>query len=89
VPTIAEAGVPGYATTTWYGLLVPVATPQGVIDRLAAAAKTAISSPEIRDRLLADGAEPVGSAPAEFRQHLHAEVAKWAKVTRSAGIKPQ
>jgi tripartite-type tricarboxylate transporter receptor subunit TctC len=89
VPTIAEAGVPGYATTTWYGLLVPAATPQAVVERLAAATRTAISSAEIRDRLLADGAEPAGSTPAEFRQHLNAEVAKWAKVTRSAGIKPQ
>jgi tripartite-type tricarboxylate transporter receptor subunit TctC len=89
LPTIAEAGVPGYATTTWYGLLVAAATPQGVVDRLALGAKAAISAPEIHGRLLTDGAEPVGSSPADFRKHLAAEIAKWAKVTRSAGIKPQ
>jgi len=86
VPTIAEAALPGYATTTWYGLLVADGTPQSMVERLAAAANKAMTSPDIRDRLLADGAEPVGSTPAAFRKHLDAEIAKWRKVVRSAGI---
>lgn len=86
VPTIAEAAIPGYATTTWYALLVAAGTPQGPIERLAAAANRAMTSPDIRDRLLADGAEPVGSTPAALRSHLDAEIAKWRKVVKSAGI---
>ncbi|RPI42989.1 MAG: tripartite tricarboxylate transporter substrate binding protein [Betaproteobacteria bacterium] len=86
VPTIAETGLTGYATTTWYGVLVPAGTPQGVIDRLAAAAGKAVASPEVRDRMLADGAEPVGSPPAAFQKHLATEIAKWRKVVKSAGI---
>ncbi len=85
VPTIAET-LPGYGTTTWYGLLVADSTPQAIIDRLATAAHKAMTSPQIHDRLLADGAEPVGSTPAEFREHLAAEIAKWRKVVASAGI---
>lgn len=86
VPTIAEAALPGYATTTWYGLLVADGTPQSIVERLAAAANKAMTSPDIRDRLLADGAEPVGSTPTAFRKHLDVEIAKWRKVVRSAGI---
>jgi tripartite-type tricarboxylate transporter receptor subunit TctC len=86
VPTIAEAALPGYATTTWYGLLVAAATPPPIVERLAAAANRAMTSPDIRDRLLADGAEPVGSTPAAFRKHLDAEIAKWRKVVEKAGI---
>jgi len=67
-------------------LLVAAATPQPIVERLGAAANKAMTSPDIRDRLLADGAEPVGSTPAAFRKHLDAEIAKWRKVVKSAGI---
>ncbi|HZN24843.1 MAG TPA: tripartite tricarboxylate transporter substrate-binding protein, partial [Burkholderiales bacterium] len=89
VPTIAEAGVPGYATTTWYGLLAPAGTRQPVIDRLSAAAHKAVTSPELRDRMLSDGAEPIGSSPAEFQKHIATEMAKWRKVVQSAGVKTE
>jgi tripartite-type tricarboxylate transporter receptor subunit TctC len=85
-PPIAEAGLPGYSTTTWYGLLVPAGTPKAVIDRLSAAANKAMSAPELRSRLLNDGAEPVGSSPAAFEKHLAAEIAKWRKVVKAAGV---
>jgi tripartite-type tricarboxylate transporter receptor subunit TctC len=87
VPTIAEAGVPGYATTTWYGLLAPAATRPAVIDRLAAAANKAVMSPDLRERMLSDGAEPIGSSPAVFQKHIATEMAKWRKVVQAAGVK--
>jgi len=86
LPTIAEAGVPGYATTTWYGLLAPEGTPQAIVERLAAAANKAVMSPDVRNRILADGAEPIGSSPAGFQKHLAAEIAKWRKVVKAAGV---
>jgi tripartite-type tricarboxylate transporter receptor subunit TctC len=88
-PTIAEAGVPGYSTTTWYGLLAPAGTRQQVIDRLSAAAHKAVLSPDVRDRMLSDGAEPIGSNPAAFQQHIGAEMAKWRKVVSSTGVKAE
>jgi tripartite-type tricarboxylate transporter receptor subunit TctC len=87
VPTVAEAGVNGYSTTTWYGLLVPAGTRQPVIDRLAAAANKGVMAPELRDRMLADGAEPVGSTPAAFQKHIAAEITKWRGVVKRAGVK--
>jgi tripartite-type tricarboxylate transporter receptor subunit TctC len=86
-PTIAEAGVPGYSTTTWYGLLAPAGTRQPVIDRLSSAAHKVIMSGDVRERMLSDGAEPVGSTPAAFQQHLAAEMAKWRKVVSRTGVK--
>lgn len=86
VPTIAEAGMPGYATTTWYGLLVPAGTRPAVIERLSTAANKAVMAPDLRDRMLADGAEPIGSTPAAFQKHVETEMAKWRKVVKSAGV---
>jgi tripartite-type tricarboxylate transporter receptor subunit TctC len=86
VPTIAEAGMPGYATTTWYGLLVPAGTRPAVIERLSTAANKAVTAPDLRDRMLADGAEPIGSTPSAFQKHVETEIAKWRKVVKSAGV---
>jgi tripartite-type tricarboxylate transporter receptor subunit TctC len=87
VPTISEAGVRGYSTSTWYGLLVPAGTRPAVIDRISAAANKAVNSPDLRTKMLADGAEPEGSTPAEFQKHLAAEMAKWRNVVKTAGVK--
>ena len=86
VPTIAEAGVPGYSTGTWYGLLAPEGTKRAVVDRLSSAAHKAVMAPEVRSRMLDDGAEPVGSSPEAFEKHLASEIAKWKKVVKAAGI---
>ena len=86
VPTVAEAGVKGYSTSTWYGILAPAATPKAVIDRLSAAANKAVSAQDLRLRLLTDGAEPVGSTPAAFQKHLAAEMEKWRKVVKAARV---
>lgn len=89
IMTMAEAGVPNYATSTWYGLLVPSGTHVAIVDSLSAAAKKAVLSAEIRDRLRSDGADPIASSPVEFQKHLAREIAKWRKVVRSAGIAPE
>jgi tripartite-type tricarboxylate transporter receptor subunit TctC len=86
VPTIAEAGLAGYATTTWYGLLGPAGMRPAILERLSAAANKTVMAPELHDRMLADGAEPIGSSPAEFQKHIAAEMAKWRKVVKSAGV---
>jgi tripartite-type tricarboxylate transporter receptor subunit TctC len=87
VPTVAESGVAGYEATTWYAVLAPAGTPGPVIDRVAAAAKAAVVAPNVRDVLRNDGAEPIGSTPAEFRVYLAAQLAKWSALTKRFGIK--
>ncbi len=89
IPTIAEAGVPGYEAVQWYGLLAPAAVPRDIITKLHAGVVRALQNPEVRQRLLNDGAEPVGSSPEEFSAYLRSETAKWAKVIQAAGIKPE
>src|SRR5688572_7693314 len=89
VPTIAEAGLPGYEATQWFGMLAPAATPREIITRLHAEITRALRDSDVRRRLEADGAEPVGSKPEEFAAYLRSETAKWAKVVKAAGIKPE
>lgn len=89
IPTIAEAGVPGYEAVQWYGVLAPAATPRDIIVKLHTGVVRALQNPEVRQRLLNDGAEPVGSSPEEFAAYLRSETAKWAKVIQAAGIKPE
>jgi tripartite-type tricarboxylate transporter receptor subunit TctC len=89
IPTIAEAGVPGYATDTWYGLLVPARTPKDIIAKLHQAAVNALRSPEVRERLTRLGAEPVGNTPEEFGKLLVQEQKTWAKVVKDSGAKAE
>jgi tripartite-type tricarboxylate transporter receptor subunit TctC len=89
VPTVAEAGVPGYSTTTWYGLLAPAGTRPALVDRLSAAAKKAVSAPDLRERMLSDGAEPEGSSPAQFQKYLASEIAKWHRIVKAANVTAQ
>jgi tripartite-type tricarboxylate transporter receptor subunit TctC len=88
IPTIAEAGVPGYEAVQWYGVLAPARTPGEIITRLHAGVVRALQNPEVRKRLNNDGAEAVGSSPAEFGAYIRAETEKWAKVIKAAGINP-
>jgi tripartite-type tricarboxylate transporter receptor subunit TctC len=85
VPTIAESGVPGYAATQWYGILAPAATPKPVVDKLNVEIVNAINRPDVRARLEAEGAEPVGNTPAEFAAFIKSELALWAKVVKESG----
>jgi tripartite-type tricarboxylate transporter receptor subunit TctC len=89
IPTVAEAGVPNYAAMQWYGMLAPAGTPPAIIARLNAEAIKALHTDEMKERLAADGAEPVGSTPAEFARLIADELEKWRKVARAANIQPQ
>jgi tripartite-type tricarboxylate transporter receptor subunit TctC len=89
VPTIAEAGLPGYESVQWSGLLAPAGTPRQIIALLHQEAVSILRAPEARERLANDGAEVVGTSPAEFAAFLRAETVKWAKVAKLAGIQPE
>jgi tripartite-type tricarboxylate transporter receptor subunit TctC len=87
LPTIVEAGVPGVVVVNWYGMLVPLGTPQQVIERLSRAVATAMSQPDVVKRLLADGSDAATSTPVQFRAHIAEERDKWSRVIRNAGIR--
>jgi tripartite-type tricarboxylate transporter receptor subunit TctC len=89
VPTLAEAGVPGYELTSWVGMLAPAATPPAVIGRIHATLLESLRTPEVRSVLLKSGAEPLGNSPDEFAQALRREIPKWGKIIRAAGIRPE
>jgi len=89
IPTIAEAGVPGYESLQWYGLLAPAGTAKEIIARLNKETVAILRTPEISARLASDGAEVVASTPEEFDAYLRAETEKWARVAKAAGIKPE
>jgi tripartite-type tricarboxylate transporter receptor subunit TctC len=86
VPTISEAGVPGFEYTTWFGLLAPTGTPKPTIARLNQAIVRGLETPALREKLAAQGAEPQSSTPEEFRELIATEVDKWNKVIAEAGI---
>ena len=89
IPTIAEAGVPGYESLQWYGLVAPAGTAKEIIARVHKEAVAVLRIPEILTRLANDGAEVIASTPEEFGAYLRAETEKWAKVAKAAGIKPE
>ena len=89
LPTIAEAGLKGYDMTNWYGLLVPSATPRNIVTRLGDEVKRIMAFPEFQSSLAAVGMTPVASTPAEFSTFLTREMAKYARVTQEAGVKPE
>ena len=86
VPTIAEAGVPGYEVVGWYGMAAPANTPRDVINKLYSEIADILKSPDTRDKLAADGAEPVGSTPEQFAAFIQSEIDKWSRVVKSSGI---
>jgi tripartite-type tricarboxylate transporter receptor subunit TctC len=87
VPTIAEAGVPGYETQNWWGVVVPRGTPPAIIQRLNAEIGVILKSPETEKRLRGEGAEPVTKTPEELGKYVAAEMDKWQKLAKIAGIK--
>jgi tripartite-type tricarboxylate transporter receptor subunit TctC len=89
VPTIAEAGVPGYEATIWLGFMAPTGTPQPIIDKLNAEINKVLGTPEVKAAWAKQGAEPLVMTPAEFDTYLSGDIEKWAKVIQTAGIKVQ
>lgn len=89
VPTVAEAGLPGYESVQWVGLLAPVGTSPEIIGRLYTESAAVLRAPEIQERLAQDGAEAVASSPAEFAAYIRSETLKWATVLKNAHIEPQ
>jgi len=87
VPTIAESGVPGYELTNWFALMAPAGTPKEIIERVNADIGRIARNPEVRQKIVDMGADPVVGTPEELRAHLAAETAKWAKVIQTAGIR--
>ena len=87
LPTVAESGVPGYEVTSWNGMLAPAGTPREIVARLNAEFNKIIAAPDMRQRMLDNGFEPVGGPPEKFGEKIHAEIAKWAPVVKAAGVK--
>jgi tripartite-type tricarboxylate transporter receptor subunit TctC len=89
VPTIQEAGVPGYVADNWWGIVAPAGTPQPIIDRLYKDIQEALKSPELTAAFAREGAEAVTMSTAEFTSYIEGEIAKWGKVVKEGNIKAQ
>jgi tripartite-type tricarboxylate transporter receptor subunit TctC len=87
VPTVSEAGVPGYDMVLWFGVLAPAGTPRPVVAKLHGEIASILKLPDVSERLARLGAEPVGSTPEQFDAFIKTEIAKWAKVVQEAGLK--
>jgi tripartite-type tricarboxylate transporter receptor subunit TctC len=87
VPTVAEAGVPGYEATTWTGIVAPVGVPKPIVARLNAELVRAVASPTFREKAAAIGSEPVSSTPEQFGAFIRSEHAKWGEVVRRSGAR--
>jgi len=89
VPTVAESGIPGYEAASWYGVLAPAKTPRPIIMKLNGEIVRIAQAPDVRERLAADGADPIGSSPEAFAVHIKRELARWARVIDEAHIPRQ
>jgi tripartite-type tricarboxylate transporter receptor subunit TctC len=89
VPTIAEAGVPGYVSDNWWGIMAPAGTPQPIVDRVYAAAQEALKAPELQEAFAREGAASVTMSAAEFQKYIEDEITKWARVVKEGNIKAQ
>ncbi len=87
VPTLAEAGVPGFDINGWYAILAPAGTPRDVVDKLSSEIAAVLAQPDLRAQIAANGYEPVGSTPSALGAHIEAELVRWNKVVTGAGVK--
>jgi tripartite-type tricarboxylate transporter receptor subunit TctC len=88
IPTLNESGLPGYEVLNWYGIIAPAKTPREVVTKVSTELRRMLHAPDMRPRLQAQGFEPAGTTPEEFDAYIQSELAKWTKVVRQAGIKP-
>ena len=86
LPTMQEAGVPGYEVAGWYGILAPAATPSAIVEKLNREIVKILKMPDVREKMAADGSDPVGNTSAQFGAHMRTEVEKWRRVIQDAGI---
>jgi tripartite-type tricarboxylate transporter receptor subunit TctC len=89
IPTMQEAGVPGYEISGWYGVMAPAATPAAIVEKLNQAIVRLLRAPETHERLAIDGSEPVGSTSAQFGEHIRNEIAKWRRLIRELHIQAE
>ena len=87
LPTIAESGYPGFESGTWYGLMAPARTPRDIVARLNGAVVRAVQMPDVRDKLAAQGADPIIMTPEQMGDFIRREIAKWGKVAKAANIR--
>ena len=87
LPTIAESGLPGFDVSTWFGVMAPAATPRPIVNRLHDGIVRALAQPDVKERLAAMGAEPVGDTPEQFGAFVKSEIAKYAKVVKDSGAR--
>jgi tripartite-type tricarboxylate transporter receptor subunit TctC len=87
LPTVSEAGLPGFSFTGWYGMLAPAKTPRPIVQQLNTTLVSIVKSPELAERLAGLGNEPVGSSPEEFDRFIRDEIPKWARVIQEANIR--
>jgi tripartite-type tricarboxylate transporter receptor subunit TctC len=88
LPTVAESGIKGTESNSWYGMLVPAATPRPVVDRLNAALLKALAAPDVKERFAEQSVETIGSKPDDFDRVIRDDIAKWSKVVKLSGAKP-
>ena len=89
VPTVIEAGVPGYEVGVWFGFAAPAGTPKPIIDKLNAEINKILQMPDVKEKFAAQGVDVIGSTPEQFAAHLQEQSAKWGKVVRDAGVTPE
>ncbi len=87
IPTIAEAGVPGFEANQWYGVVTSAQVPMPIVNRLSGMLKAAVHAPDVVERLTADGSTPLTSTPPQFKAHIVSEIAKWRRLVKEAGLK--
>jgi tripartite-type tricarboxylate transporter receptor subunit TctC len=85
IPTVVEAGLPGFEAVSWFGVLAPANTPARIVDKLNAEINKILDTTDVRRRLIEQGTEPATMSPAQFGEHIKSEIAKWAKVVKASG----